>query len=369
MTTKKRATKSMRAEAIRLLACLSEGHGASGREQQVREIVARELGVGVASDKSGSVIQEQAGAAKSPRVMLCAHLDEVGFMVQSVTREGYLKFVPLGGWSSRTLPAQRVRVLTRANGELLGVIGAKPPHLLSAAEREKAPKLEDLYIDVGAASAKQAREEFGVGVGDPVVPDSAFTTMRNPDYLLGKAFDDRVGVALLIQAAQALAKKAHPNTLCCVGTVQEEVGARGAATAAAAVKPDVAIVLEGPPADDSPGANLDEAQGVLGQGPQLRLMDPSAICNAALAEFVIDLAGEIGIPHQVTVRRSGGTDAKAIQVSDTGVPTIVIGVPARYIHTHNSIIHLTDHLNALLLVTALVERLDRAAVDGFTSFT
>lgn len=354
--------------ALRLLSRLAEAHGASGCEGAVRRIFREELSTAVRTDKTGSVIYEKSGTSDAPRIMVAAHMDEVGFAVQTITKGGMLKLVPLGGWWAHTLLGSRVRILTESGTEIMGVIGAKPPHFLTEAEREKVMKIDDMFVDVGAASADDVRERFGIRIGDPVVPESPFVRMHNPDYLLCKAFDNRAGMALVIQAMGILQGAQHPNAIFGVGTVQEEVGVRGAQTAVYAVNPDAAIVLEGTPADDLPGSPEDERQGALGRGVQVRLMDPSAIMNRKLARLAVETAEKNGIPFQTAVRKSGGTDARAIHLHAAGVPTVVLGVPARYIHTHNSIITIPDYLSALELTLKLVEILDAAAVRSLTEF-
>jgi len=205
-----------------------------------------------------------------------------------------------------------------------------------------------------------------VRVGDPVVPHGVFQPLANPRLLSSKAFDNRVGVALMVEALREVGDD-HPNTIFGVGAVQEEVGCRGAGTAADLARPDAALVLEGTPADDTPGLT-GQRQSVLGKGPQLRFFDPTAISNRAFAHLVEETAREEGVPLQVAVRRSGGTDAKSISVHGRGVPTVVLGVPARYIHTHVTLIHLDDYEAAKRLVLAILRRLDRAAVDSFVAF-
>jgi endoglucanase len=238
-----------------------------------------------------------------------------------------------------------------------GVFGSKPPHFLAGEERDRVMKPEQIFIDVGAASREEA-EGFGIQVGDFIVPHCDFMPFTNPRILSSKAFDDRAGVGIMVEALLALRDVDHPNTVIGVGAVQEEVGIRGATTAAAASKPDVGIVLEGPPADDTPGVPNSPRQGVMGKGPQVRLYDPTAISNRALVKLVQRVAGESEIPIQLAVRRSGGTDARAIHMHEEGVPTVVIGVPTRYAHTHVSLIHLDDYLASLRLVVELVKVLD-----------
>jgi len=223
-----------------------------------------------------------------------------------------------------------------------------------------------MYVDVGAASREEAAA-MGVRVGDTIVPHAEFIELAARDILSSKAFDNRAGVGLLCETLLALAHVRHPNTVVGVGAVQEEVGCRGAHTASALARPDVALVLEGTPADDLPG--FTERQAVLGKGPQIRFLDPTAISNRRLVRLVEEVAQANGIPVQLAVRRSGGTDAKAIQPRSGGVPTVVIGVPARYIHTHVSLIHWRDYLAAAELVLAVVTRLDRRTVEGIVDFS
>ncbi|MDP7740142.1 MAG: M42 family metallopeptidase [Lentisphaeria bacterium] len=357
----------MKRQAVALLKRLTEAHGAPGDEGTVRDIVAAKLAGTPTFDRTGSIIHEYSGSSKTPRVMIEAHMDEVGFVVRAITREGFLRFIPAGGWWGHTLLAQRVRVRTSAGRELIGIIAAKPPHLLSPGERDKVLKPDQMYIDIGAAN-RDAVARLGVAIGDTIVPDTLFTHLAHTSRYAAKAFDNRVGVGMLIQATQALQKHKHPNTLVAVGATQEEVGIRGARTATRLADPDVAIVLEGPPADDLPGSIADENQGVLGKGVQIRMMDPTAISNRRLVNFVVQAAVAAKIPHQLAVRRSGGTDAKEIHLHGIGVPTIVIGVPARYIHTHNSIIDINDYLAGIKLVTELVRKLDKKTAASFVKF-
>lgn len=357
-----------RKKAIELLDKLTVAHGAAGCEDTVRHIFRAELNRTVRTDRMGNMFCEIEGTSAAPRIMLTAHMDEVGFVVQAITKKGLLKFMPLGGWWPHTILAQRVRILTQEGKEITGLIGAKPPHFLSAAEREKVLNMEDMFIDIGAESGEEVRNRFGVRLGDSIVPESSFTQLNDTELFMGKAFDNRVGMALLIHVMSLLEQISHPNTVCGTATVQEEVGTRGAQTAPFSVDPDLAVILEGTPADDLPAVAEDEQQGVLGRGVQVRLMDPSAIMNRHYARYVLQVAESNGIAHQVAVRKSGGTDAKAIHLHGRGVPSIVLGVPARYIHTHNSIIHMQDYLSALELVLKLLPNLDDQTLSGFTDF-
>jgi len=354
-------------EGNELLRQLTLAAGPPGAEGPVRDLIRKALrGVGeIECDRLGSIICKKAGAAETPRIQLDSHLDEVGFMVQGISEAGSLSFVPLGGWWEHVLLAQRVEVLTE-NGPVPGVVSSKPPHFLSPQERKQVIPMERLSIDIGASSAGEVAA-LGVRVGDPVVPRAEFQTMANPRILSSKAFDNRVGVALMIEAVRGLGG-GHPNTVYGVGSVQEEVGCRGAGTAVSIIHPDAALILEGTPADDLPGEPGAQPQAALGKGPQLRFYDPTAISNRKFARLVQETASGEGIPLQLAVRRRGGTDARAISVHARGVPTVVLGVPARYIHTHVSLIHMDDYEAARRLVLAILRRLDQAAVDGLVAF-
>ncbi|MEM1009270.1 MAG: M20/M25/M40 family metallo-hydrolase, partial [Myxococcota bacterium] len=259
-------------------------------------------------------------------------------------------------------------IKNREGTPILGVITAKPPHFLSASERDKVLSIEHMLIDVGARNRAEVEDEMGIDIGATIVPQSTFQAMHNPQRFVSKAFDNRVGMALAIQSAQELSQSPHPNHLHHAGSVQEEVGARGAQTLGQLTQPDVALVLEGPPADDLPGTPKDEQQGAIGRGVQLRLHDPTAIANPKLVHFVRETADKHHIPHQISVRRNGGTDARILHTFGPGVPTIVLGVPARYTHTANSIIDINDYLTALKLILALSQSLDCDTVHRLVSF-
>jgi len=358
----------MKDVAIQLLQQLTEAHAVPAHEDEVREIFLRELnGLGAFSaDKLGSVFCE--GQGEGPRVLVAGHMDEIGFLVQNITPEGFLQLVPVGGWWTHTLLSQRLQVKTATGRKILGVVASKPPHQLSEAQRQQVMPVDMLYLDVAANDRAEVTGPMGIRIGDPVAPVTAFTAMDHEGRFMAKAFDNRVGMAAAIQAGKSLLGQSLPNRLMIGGTVQEEVGLRGAKTAAVHSKPDVAIVLEGPPADDAPGMSRAESQGRLGGGVQIRMFDPTAITNPRLARFAIEVAEQEGIPYQVTVRRSGGTDAGSFHVANEGIPSVVIGVPARYIHSHNAIIDIEDQLNAVRLVEAMVKRLDADVVGGFTKY-
>ncbi len=358
----------MRTKAISLLRELTEAHSVSGHEDEVRAIFVNELEEcgELFADRNGSVFCETGD--DGPRVLVAGHMDEIGFMVQNITTDGFLQFLGIGGWWEHNLLSQRVEILTRSGEKILGVVASRPPHFLPEAQRRQVMMIDQMFIDVGAESRRDVLENFGISLGDPIAPVSEFTALAKDDYFMAKAFDNRVGMAGIIQAGQILSQSTHPNRLILCGTVQEEVGLRGAKTAANFAKPEVAIILEGPPADDTPGFARADCQGRLGGGVQIRLYDPSAITNPQLARLVIETAQAEGIPHQVAVRRSGGTDAGSFHLANNGIPSIVLGVPARYIHSHNAMIDLNDYLHMISLTISIVKKLDKQTVEGLVKY-
>lgn len=353
----------MRSDSISLLRELTNAHSVPGFEEEVRQIFTEKLeGFGkIGTDRLGSVYCESSNDTDGPRVLVAGHMDEVGFRVQAITSTGFLTFVPVGGWWGHNLLAQRVEIKTRSGRKVVGVVASKPPHFLSKAERGKVQELDAMFIDVAASDRDEVRE-WGIQIGDPVAPLSHFEETAHSERFLAKAFDNRVGMAGAIEVGRELLGQVKGN-LVVAGTVQEEVGLRGSRTLANQVKPDVAIVLEGPPADDTPGQDLSVSQGKLDGGVQIRLHDPSAIMSPRVVDIAMELATEKKIKHQVTVRRSGGTDAGGFHLSNSGVPCIVLGVPARYIHSHNSIIDFRDYQAMVELSTTLARRLLGGGAD------
>ncbi|MBS7529487.1 M42 family metallopeptidase [Hazenella sp. IB182353] len=346
-----------------LLQALTDIHGVPGNEGPVREVMKKWLtpyADEIRTDRLGGLIARK--GEKGPKVMLAGHLDEVGFLITRITEDGYLQFQTLGGWWSQVLPAQRVDVITRA-GNILGVVGSKAPHVMSLEERKKGTPLEKLYIDIGVESKEEA-EQLGVRPGDTVVPISPFTEMGNSNRWLAKAMDNRFGCAAVVEVMAQLAEKELPNQLFSVGTVMEEVGRRGAHTATAVVKPDVAIAVDVGIASDTPGMGNLGSECVLGKGPTLVLYDGGHVPHQGLVDLVRKVAETENIPFQYEWIQRGATDASHIHIHDIGVPTVTLGIPARYIHSHASII---DKLDAEMLnrwLVAIVQRLDQETVNA-----
>ena len=339
---------------------LVESHGAPGYEENVAAVMRRHLkGVGEFSrDRLGSFICEKKGSAERPRIMLAGHLDEVGFMVKSITKEGFVKFLPLGGWWGHVVLGQRLVIKTR-QGDVLGVVGSRPPHELRDEDRKKVMEIRDMYIDVGAASDFDVHKRLDIRPGDAILPESGFTVMANPNLLLAKAWDNRIGCAIAAETVRQLEGTTHPNTVYAVATVQEEVGLRGAQTSAFKLQPDVGIALDVGIAHDTPGTEGDEK---LGGGPLVVIYDSSAIPNRNLLELVADTAKKLRTPLQYESVERGGTDAGRIHLNGEGVPSLSMGVAARYIHSHVSIIDRRDFDRTVKLLVALVKRLDKKTV-------
>ncbi len=349
----------------KLLKELTEAGGVSGYEGEARSVIQRYMQpLGTLSyDRLGSLICEKKGTNTAPRVLIAGHMDEIGFMVKLITAEGFIKFTTLGGWPDLFLPAQRV-VIQTGKGRVNGIIGARPPHLLAEEERRKQVVKKDMFIDIGATSLRDV-EEAGVRVGDPIVPLSQFTILDVPQKTyMAKAFDDRIGCALVLEVLRSLKGASHPNTIFGVATVQEEVGCRGAATCAEVVHPDVAIIADISPIGDVPGIPPEYTSEKIGAGPSLLVYDTRMLPNLKLRNMVIDTAAELDIPLQYSALEFGGYDGSVIHLHKTGVPTIVIGLPTRHAHCHNSILRRDDFDRSVKLVTALIKKLDRPAVAG-----
>jgi endoglucanase len=349
-------------DTLAFLRDLVETHGVPGFESDVADVMRKRLrGVGsITQDRLGSFICEKRGAADGPKVMLAGHLDEVGFMVKSINREGFVKFLPLGGWWGHVVLGQRLLIRTR-RGDVIGVVGSKPPHELRDEDRKRVLEIKDLFIDVGATSDFDVHKRLDIRPGDPIVPYSPFTRMANPDMLLAKAWDNRLGCGLAAETVRALAGGSHPNTVYAVATVQEEVGLRGAQTSAYRIQPDVGIALDVGIAHDTPGCEGDEK---LGGGPLIVIYDASMIPNPRLLDLVMDTAKKLKITLQFESVERGGTDAGKIHMTAQGVPSISMGCAARYIHSHVSIIHRRDFDQTVRLLVALVKRLDRKTVES-----
>ncbi len=334
-----------------LIRRLSDAHGISGYEDEVREIIRAELEDHVDEirvDRLGNIICIKNGNEFTE--MLAAHMDEIGFMVKYIEDSGFLRVTPIGGWFSQTALNQRV-VLHGRKGKVVGVIGCKPPHFMRDDERRKVIEIRDMFIDVGAGSKDEVKE-LGIDVGTPVTIDRS--AERIGDRITGKALDDRAGVAVMIEAMKRMESRA---TVYAVGTVQEEVGLKGARISAYAITPDVALALDVAPSTDYPGAEGVKIDVRLDRGPVITVADASGrglIAPRRVLDWLVETAENSKIEYQLEVGEGGTTDATAIHLTKEGIPTGVISVPARYIHTPVEVISLKDlDLSAELVARSL----------------
>jgi putative aminopeptidase FrvX len=351
-------------ETLTMLKDLTDAKGIPGNEREVREVMKKYIAPfadEVTTDGLGSLIAKKTGAAGGPKIMVAGHLDEVGFMITQIDDKGFLRFQTVGGWWSQVMLAQRVTIVTK-KGDVLGVIGSKPPHILSPEARKKPVEIKDMFIDVGAGSREEAMD-WGIRPGDMVVPYFEFTVMNNEKMLLAKAWDNRIGCAIAIDVLKHLQGVDHPNEVYGVGTIQEEVGLRGARTSASAINPDIGFGVDVGIAGDTPGISEKEAMSKMGKGPQIILYDASLVSHKGLRDFVTDLADELNIPYQFDAIPGGGTDAGAIHMTHNGVPSLAITIATRYIHSHAAMLHRDDYENAVKLIVEVIKRLDTETVN------
>ncbi|WP_342481347.1 M42 family metallopeptidase [Paenibacillus sp. FSL L8-0340] len=351
----------MNQETTNLFKTLTEFPAAPGFERELRAFVKDAMTPYTeefVQDRLGSLFGVLRGEENGPKIMVAGHFDEVGFMVTGITDNGMIRFQPLGGWLASAVAAQRLQIIT-PKGTLTGVVGSTPIHLLSEDERNKTGDIRRMYIDIGADSREEA-QSYGVALGQQILPICPFTPLANPKKIIAKAWDNRYGLGLAIELVKALHGRKLPNTVFAGATVQEEVGLRGARTAANLLSPDIFFGLDASAAADMTGDR--QAFGQLGQGALLRIYDPTMITHRGLLEYVQDTADTHRIKYQYFVSQ-GGTDAGQVHVSGIGVPSTVIGICSRYIHTSSSIIHSDDYDAAKELLIKLVEGLDRTTLQ------
>ena len=320
---------------IKAIEELSNAFGPSGFEDDVVKVIKKySEGLELEVDSMNNVFTRlENNQGNRPIIMLDCHSDEVGFMVQAITPKGLMSFLPLGGWVTTNIPAHPV-VIQNNRGEFVkGITTSRPPHFINEADREKKLVLDDIYIDVGATSREEVINDFAIEPGNAVVPDVAFYYNKRSGILLGKAFDNRMGCLCITEVMQKLRDENLNIDVIGAYAAQEEVGTRGAEVTSRVVKPDLAIVFEGSPADD---IYYDEftAQGCLKKGTQIRHLDKSMVSNPYFIKFAKEVAKAQKIAYQSAVRAQGGTNAGKIHVSNKGVPTLVLGIPTRYAHTH-----------------------------------
>lgn len=353
---------------VDLLRKLTDAAGPSGFEEPIRKVMVDEMrpyASSITFDGLGSIIATQ--GTGGPRIMVDAHMDELGGMVRRITPKGLLTMQMLGGWLDQALVDQRW-VIIGSKGPVKAVTGIRDVHVVPADERTRVYNRDGLYLDVGASSEAEVRA-MGISVGDPIVPDAPFEVLNGSNRYLGKAWDDRVGCGVVIEAMRRLAGEPHPNQIVWAITTQEEIGLRGAHTASDAIKPELGIAIEGGITGDVFPGRPEETQAVLDGGPVLFVYDSSALPNRKLSAFVKQTAAARKLPLQLDLVQGYGDDSAEIQKSTAGVPTVNLLVPARYTHAHNGVISRRDFDQTVDLVVSMLKALDAKTVAAIRDFT
>jgi len=360
-------------ETQQLLQMLADAPGPSGFEEPVRKIMVermKPLAEKLSYDGLGSVIAVQ--GSSGPRIMVDAHMDELGGVVRRVSNDGYLTMQMLGGWLDQALVDQRWTIIG-SKGPVRAITGIRDIHIVPQEERTKVYPRESIFLDVGAKNAAEVAA-MGLEPGDPVVPDAPFAVMNGAhnyetQNYLGKGWDDRVGCAVVIEAMKKLAHAPHPNQIFWVATVQEEIGLRGAHTSSNLVKPEIGIAIEGGVTRDAPKVGAEEAQELLGAGPAIFLYDSSALPNLKFVTLIKQTAKEKAIPLQTDLIQGYGDDSAEMQKSNGGAPTVNMVVPVRYTHSHNGIMNRGDFDKMVDLLVAVLQKLDAKTVANLRDFT
>ena len=355
-------------ETFLMLKRLADAPGACAFEDEV-VAVAREyashLGTLEEDCLRNLYIRRKENTGDRPIIMLDAHTDEVGMMIHSIKPNGTLRFLPLGSWNKGSVAGTKVLVRNEDGEYIPGIVASKPVHFQSAAEKAAGlTELEDMVIDVGATSAQDAVQNFGIRIGEPVVPAYATEYDEKRDIIFGKAFDDRIGCAVLLEVLRRLEGEQLPCDVVGVLSTQEELGLRSAKVTVNRVQPAAAIVLEGCPADDT-FTEPYAIQTALKKGPMFRHMDRSLVCNPRFQRYVLNLAREKELPIQESVRKGGGNNAAAVQTEALGAPAVVAGVPVRYIHAPNCMASGFDFEATVQVVLAILRDLTPEKIAAF----
>lgn len=345
---------------------VTQVHGISGHEDEIRKLMYENLKDycdEVSFDKLGSVIFTK-GKGKSPRVMIAAHMDQIGFIIGHIDDKGFCYIKPIGGWYPTQLLNQEVSVTTEEGKKYIGVIGHKPTKVL---KNKKEIEWNDIFIDFGVGS-KDELLSFGINTGDAVTPISSYKPLCNEKYVATKAWDDRVGCAIIAEVLKALKDVDLDCELNLVGTVQEEVGLRGAKTSAYKVNPDIGISIDIGGYGDTPGMDPYDCTLELGKGPSIAVLDATAIGSKKLRNFANNIAKENNIPYQTDVMVNGGTDTGAMHTNQEGAFGLTLSIPTRYGHSHNSIVHLDDVENAAKLLLEMSKKFNPQVLEEFNRF-
>jgi len=345
---------------------ITELQGTSGFEEEVRDYMKKEMTPlvdRVETDGLGGIFGIRENEDKdAPRIMVAGHMDEIGFMLARINDNGLMNVVALGGWNPYVIQAQRFNIITRTGEKIPVVSGSVPPHLLRGEGGAQAtPKVEDIFFDAGFTSKEEA-ESFGIRAGDAIVPVSETILTANKKNIISKAWDNRYGCLMALEALRALKDEKLPNTLIAGANVQEEVGLRGAHVSTTKFNPDLFFAVDCSPANDLDAAAKAKNAGRIGDGALVRLFDPGHILLPRMREFVRDTASDNKIKIQDYVGM-GGTDAGAAHLKNNGVPSTTVGMVARYIHSHQTMFNVEDYEQAQALLVAIIRTLDKSTVN------
>lgn len=344
---------------LEMLKALSEADGIAGCEKEVSRVMKRYLEAyadEISYDNLGSIIGLKKGKENGPKIMIAGHMDEVGFIARDIDDNGYIKLLPVGGWWGHVLPANQLVITTEDGKKITGVVGSKAPHGMPAEEKNKVIAPMDLFIDLGVESKEEVLE-LGVQIGDMITPDTKFEVMNNPNYLIGKAWDDRIGAAVVIDVLKELQNIDHDANVYGVGTVQEEVGIRGARTAVHMIKPDIAFALDVTTSKDTP---MEQGDIKLGCGVILSSLDALTLAHRGLLEKLEGICKDLNLDINYDHMTAGGTDSCNMHKSLDGVITMTLSIPTRYMHSHRLIIHRKDYVQT---VQAIAEFCIRVNLD------
>jgi len=335
----------------------TDANGISGNEKAATRVMKKwltDVADEVSYDNLGSLIVLKKGSGLGPKLMLAGHVDEIGFVVRSIDDKGFIKLAPVGGWWGHVLLSQALTITTREGKEYLGIVGSKPPHGLPPEVRNKVIEVKDMFLDIGVKDKNEV-ELLGIRPGDMVTPRSDFNVMANPNYLAAKAWDDRIGAIIAAEVLLKLKGVKHEADIVAVGTVQEEVGLRGAKTATYAVKPDIGIALDVTLANDIPGADTGSKMGV---GVTLAIQDSSHLGHRGFLNVLTDLSKELNLDVQFDLLLAGGTDSGEMHKAFDGIINVTLSIPSRYIHSHRALIHRKDVVDTITLITEFAKRLN-----------
>ncbi|MGT2715508.1 M42 family metallopeptidase [Streptococcus respiraculi] len=340
---------------------LSNLYGISGQEMRILSYLNRQLNQEfIGTDRLGSgLFQVGTKTETGVHMMIATHMDEVGFLVSAIEEQGYLRLQSVGNMWPHVLLNHRVRIFTKEGRDYLGIIGSPSVHALSLDKRGQVLSLDQLYVDLGVASKEEVLA-LGIQVGDMVCPDTKMTSLANPNFLVGKAFDNRISVAVGMNLIKNLSDSELKNRVTLAATVQEEVGLRGARTVAAKMTPDIAFAVDTTLAGDTP---LDQNNVKLGKGVTINVIDSMTVTNRGLLIYLEELCRKEQIPYQLSCFTAGGTDAGNIHKSGRGILTTTLSIPMRYMHTHEGIIHKEDVLATYRLLQAVAKDLTQETIE------